>query len=366
MSTPSNTLYSPETLPAEPRAQGAVADSRLPEISEWKPLVAKYQIPSAWRASWQLANTIGPYIFLWYLMYRSLAVSPWLTLPLAMLAGALLVRVFIFTHDCGHGSFFKSRLANDITGFVTGLLTFTPYYHWRWEHSLHHGSSGDLDRRGVGDIWTMTVQEYIESTRWRRFAYRLSRNPLVLFVFAPFYLFIIQMRIPSSRANKRERAYVFILASIFGIKAFLFIQLTVTAVAGAAGVWLFYVQHQFEDVYWERNEEWDYTAAALQGSSFYKLPRILHWFSGNVGYHHIHHLSPKIPNYNLERCHRSSAVFRDVKHITLRSSLKSLTLRLWDEQCNKLVGYRRMREIRRAQRSQSVPTTEAAQPVRHE
>jgi len=348
----------PASAPA--RTPPAAAPSS-PSISDWKPLVAKYQKPSTWRAAWQLVDTLGPYILLWYLMYRSMAISWWITLPLAALAGALLARVFIFFHDCGHGSFFKSRLANDITGFITGLLTFTPYSHWRWEHALHHASSGDLDRRGAGDIWTMTIQEYLEATRWKRFAYRVSRNPIVLFVIAPLYLFLIHMRIPSPKASKREwhsvwwmnlaiLGYATVLSWIFGIKAFLLIQLTITMVAGTAGVWMFYVQHQFENVYWERREDWDYTAAALQGSSFYKLPKILHWFTGNIGYHHIHHLCPRIPNYNLERCHQSHPLFRDVKPITLRSSLKSLTLRLWDEQRHKLVGYRRMREVRQQER----------------
>ena len=347
-------IVEPITPEASPRTDTAA----------WKEIVAKYQKPSPARALWQIINTLVPYALLWYLMYRSLSVSWWLTLPLAILAGAFLVRVFIIFHDCGHGSFFKSRRANDVVGFITGILTLTPYYHWRWEHAIHHASAGDLDKRGMGDIWTMTVQEYLESSRWKRFAYRLARNPVVLFVIAPLYLFLIRQRFPSAEANPRERrsvywmnlaifAMVAVLVWIYGFKAFLLIQLTVMAVAGGAGVWMFYVQHQFEDVYWERGEDWDYTAAALQGSSFYKLPKILQWFSGNIGFHHIHHLSARIPNYNLERCHRSHPIFQDVKPITLFSSLRSLTLRLWDEKQKELVGYRRMREMRRQQRTSS-------------
>jgi omega-6 fatty acid desaturase (delta-12 desaturase) len=294
-------------------------------------------------------------------MYRSLAVSYWLTLPLAALAGALLVRVFIIFHDCGHGSFFKSRLANAITGFITGMLTFTPFYHWRWEHARHHATSGDLGRRGTGDVWTMTVQEYLESSRWKRFAYRLARNPIVLFVIAPVFLFVVLQRFPSPRASQRERRSVWwmnlailamaaALSWVFGIVPYLFIQLTVWIVGGAAGVWLFYVQHQFEDAYWERREDWDYTRAALEGSSFYKLPRILQWFSGNIGYHHIHHLSPRIPNYNLERCYKSHPLFQDVKPITLFSSLKSLNFRLWDERLRKLVGFRHLKKRRKEEK----------------
>jgi omega-6 fatty acid desaturase (delta-12 desaturase) len=291
-------------------------------------------------------------------MYLSLSVSWWLTFPLALLAGGLLVRVFIIFHDCGHGSFFKSRVANDVTGFIAGLLTFTPYYHWRWEHSLHHASSGDLDRRGTGDIWTMTVQEYLESSRWRRFAYRLARNPLILFVIAPVFLFAIRERFPSPSANTRERhsvwlmntalfAMVVSLSLIFGWKEYLLIQLTIMVFSGAIGVWMFYVQHQFEGTYWERGEAWEYTAAALQGSSFYRLPRLLQWFTGNIGFHHIHHLSPRIPNYNLERCHRSNPLFEQVQAVTMLTSLKSLTFHLWDEQKRRLVSFGQIRHLPR-------------------
>ena len=327
----------------------------------WREIVLKYQQPSVWRASWQIVNTVVPYAGVWALMYFCLAVSWWLVVPLAILAGALLVRVFIIFHDCGHGSFFKSRGANDLVGFLAGILTFTPYYHWRWEHNIHHSSAGDLDKRGTGDVWTMTVQEYLESSRWKKFAYQLSRNPFILFVIAPLFLFLIRQRFPSAKTNTRERHSVYAmnaailgmavsLTMIFGLKAYLLIQLIILMVAGGAGVWMFYVQHQFEDVYWERGEEWSYEAAALQGSSFYKLPRILQWFSGNIGFHHIHHLSPRIPNYNLEKCHQADPLFQQVKPITLFSSLKSATYRLWDEKNKKLVGYRHLRELRKQQK----------------
>jgi omega-6 fatty acid desaturase (delta-12 desaturase) len=328
-----------------------------PDNAAWKGIVAKYQQPSTWRALWQIVDTIVPYGLLWYLMYVSLPVSWWLIPPLAVIAGALLVRVFIIFHDCGHGSFFKSRLANDAVGFVAGLLTFTPYYHWRWEHSIHHGSAGDLDRRGVGDVWTLTVQEYLESSRWRKFAYRLARNPIVLFVIAPFYLFVIKQRFPSAKAKPRERqsvylmnlallGYAFGMSLIFGLKNFLLIETMVWMVAGGAGIWLFYVQHQFEGVYWERGEDWTFAQAALQGSSFYKLPRVLQWFSGNIGFHHIHHLSSRIPNYNLEKCHKADPLFQQVKPVKLFSSLKSLNFRLWDEKRKRLVGFHHLKKLR--------------------
>ncbi len=222
----------------------------------WKEIVLKYQKPSVWAALWQISNTVVPYGALWYLMSLCLAVSWWLVVPLAVLAGAFLVRVFIIFHDCGHGSYFKSRGANDTVGFLTGVLTFTPYYHWRWEHAIHHSSSGDLDKRGTGDVWTMTVQEYLESSRWKKFAYRLSRNPFILFVIAPMFLFLIRQRFPSPKASERERHSVWAmnaailamalgLSWLVGLKAYLIIQLIIIMVAGGAGVWMFYVQHQF-------------------------------------------------------------------------------------------------------------------------
>jgi omega-6 fatty acid desaturase (delta-12 desaturase) len=208
------------------------------------------------RSLWQLVNTLVPYGLLWYLMYVSLGVSYWLTGGVALLAGGFLVRVFIIFHDCGHGSYFKSRKANDILGFITGLLCFTPYFHWRWEHALHHATAGDLDRRGTGDVWTLTVQEYLEASSWKRFLYRLARNPLILFVLAPLFLFVIKQRFPSTKAGRRERYSVYWtnlalvavatgLSCLFGFKTYLLLQLGVVIVAAVAGVWLFYVQHQF-------------------------------------------------------------------------------------------------------------------------
>lgn len=330
------------------------------DTSMWKEIVARYQKPCIGRATWQMVNTLIPYVGLWVAMYFTKSISWWLTIPLAVVAGGLLVRTFIIFHDCGHGSFFKSQKANHIVGSITGLLTFTPYFHWRWEHAIHHSASGDLDRRGMGDVWTLTVEEYLNSSRWRRFSYRLARNPFILFVIAPMILFLGINRVPKPKTPNRERYSVHLttfaigLMSIglilaFGWKAFLIIQLTVLAVAGSAGVWLFYVQHQYEGVYWERSDKWDYVSAALHGSSFYKLPKILQWFSGNIGFHHIHHLSARIPNYNLERCHKAEPLFQTVKPITLISSLKSFTFRLWDEQHRRLVGYAYLRTLRRQQ-----------------
>jgi omega-6 fatty acid desaturase (delta-12 desaturase) len=324
----------------------------------WKQAVARYQEPMLRKSLWQVIDSILPYLALCGLMIWSLHHSYWLTLALAVAAAGFMVRIFIIFHDCGHGSFFRSQRANDLLGFITGVLTFTPYLQWRHKHALHHATSGDLDGRGTGDIWTMTVQEYVESSRWKRLAYRAFRNPFVLFVIAPLYLFLIHQRIPSRGIGRRERlgvhwtnlAIVLIAVAMslcIGFKAYLLIQLPVMTMTGTIGLWLFYVQHQFDGVYWKRRATWGFTESALQGSSFYKLPKILQWFSGNIGFHHIHHLCPRIPNYNLEPCHRADPLFQTVKPITLLSSLRSFTFRLWDEQRGRLTGYRRLRELRR-------------------
>lgn len=338
------------------------SDERMTNTALWEEIPSRFQMPQAWRSVWQVANTLVPYAILWYLIYRSLSVSYWITVPLMLLAAGFMVRAFIIFHDCCHGSFFKSRKATNVLGFITGVLVFTPFQHWRWEHAVHHGHAGNLDGRGMGDVWTLTVQEYLEASHWKRFAYRLARNPVMLFVISPFFLFLVLYRFAAPNAGKRERhsvhwtnlallAVAVVMSSVLGWKAYLLIQLTLVALAGAAGVWLFYVQHQFEGVYWARHDEWDFTAAALQGSSFYKLPRVLQWFTGNIGLHHIHHLNPKIPNYHLEKCHEAVPLFQTVKPLTLLSSFKSLTYRLWDEQRQKLVGFGHLRRLQRQQTS---------------
>jgi len=329
-----------------------------PATSTWKQAVAEHRKPVLRRSVWQLVNSVIPYLALWGLMIWTLNISYWITLALAVAAAGFLVRIFIIFHDCGHGSFFRSRRANRLTEFVTGVLTFTPYRQWRHKHALHHATSGDLDRRGAGEIWTLTVREYLESSRWKRLSYRFARNPLVLFGLAPFYVFLVQQRFPSRAVEKPVRRGVYwtnaallaiavLMILTIGIKAYVLIQLPVITLAAAAGVWLFYVQHQFEDVQWERRADWNYAEAALRGSSFYKLPKVLQWFTGNIGFHHIHHLSPSIPNYNLERCYKQTPMFQRVKPITLWRSMRCLSFRLWDEQRRKLVGYGRLRAIRR-------------------
>ena len=336
--------------PASPNAD------RRQTKAKWKASVAEHEIPHRGRATWQLLNTVGTYVALWTLIGWSLSIAWWLSIPFVILAGGILVRIFIIFHDCGHGSFYQSRIANQIWGFITGILTFSPFYQWKWQHDIHHATSGNLDRRGTGDIWTMTVQEYLEASRWKRFAYRLARNPFVLFVIGPLFVFLVQQRFSSPSAKLRARISVWITNSavillawglifVFGWLPWLIVQVSIIAVAGSIGIWLFYVQHQFEEAYWERNEDWDYTSAALKGSSFYKLPRLLQWFTGNIGFHHIHHLSHRVPNYNLERCHRSNPMFSQVKVISIRESLKSLRYRLWDEASARLVSFRSLKAI---------------------
>ncbi len=317
----------------------------------WKQLVAPYQKPQTRASLWQLANSVVPYLALWAAGYHLLAVSYWLTLATSVLAAGFLVRIFIIFHDCGHGSFFASRRANDAVGFITGVLTFTPYFDWRREHALHHATAGDLDRRGLGDVATMTVEEYRQASVWRRIAYRLYRNPLFLLGVGPLWVFLVKQRFPRKASGPRERLSVHltnlallavgaILTLTIGFKSLVLVQLPILAIGGAAGLWLFYVQHQFEQVYWARGSQRDFVAAALRGSSFYQLPRVLQWFTGNIGFHHIHHLSPRIPNYLLERCHREQPALQQVHRLTLRSSLRSLRLRLFDEATGRMVSFR--------------------------
>jgi omega-6 fatty acid desaturase (delta-12 desaturase) len=318
----------------------------------WKQTVAKYRKPDA-RSWWQVANSFAPYAALWVLMYLSLDVSYLLTLALAVPAAGFLMRIFIILHDCGHGAFLKSKTARDRLGFICGVLTFTPYFHWRHTHAVHHATSGDLDNRGTGDIWMLTVDEYAALPRLKRWRYRFYRNPLVLFGIGPLVLFFILHRVPTGAGadKKRERNNVYwtnlallgvlaLAAVTIGLKAYILIQLPIAVIAFSFGVWLFYIQHQFETCYWERHENWDYLTAATMGSSYYKLPKVLQWFTGNIGFHHIHHLSPMVPNYNLERCYNENPVFRQSPTLTLRTSLQSLRLYLWDEEQKRLVGFK--------------------------
>lgn len=325
------------------------ADLASMDRAELKQILSNYQQPNTWRSLWQLANTLLPNFFLLYLMYLSLQVSCLLTLALSIVTAGFMARTFIIFHDCGHGSFFKSRKANEITGIICGVLTLTPYHYWRHSHAIHHATAGDLDRRGTGDVMTLTIEEFRALPRLRQLWYRIFRNPVVMFTFGASLLFIVGHRFYKPGTGRRERwsvhytniilfALVAGVISLIGWQAYLMIHLPVIFFMCSAGVWLFYVQHNFEGTYWERHDRWDYFQAGIQGSSFYKLPAVLQWFTGNIGFHHIHHLNSRIPNYFLPRCYRDNPVFH-IKPLTLRSSLRSLRLRFWDEENRKMVGY---------------------------
>lgn len=324
---------------------------------KWQAVVSRYAYPETWRSVWQVLNSLIPFIVTWYLMYRSLEIGYWLTLLLAVPAAGFMVRLFIIFHDCCHGSFFRSLRANELMGLVMGVLTFTPFYEWKHSHAIHHATAGDLDRRGIGDVYTMTVEEYLAAPWYKKFGYRIMRNPAILFTIGSFIVFVVTHRFWASGSGKRERNSVIWtnlalagligwLVTLIGWQAFLLVEVPILLIACSAGVWLFYVQHNFEPTYWERHSNWDFFNAGMDGSSFYKLPRVLQWFTGNIGFHHIHHLSPKIPNYKLEACHNENPEFQ-IEPLTFRESLKSLFFRLWDEKNKMLVGWEVLKQYRR-------------------
>jgi omega-6 fatty acid desaturase (delta-12 desaturase) len=326
----------------------------------WVKTVAKYQTPKLSISLWQIASSYIPYIALWVAMYYSLSVSYLLTLVLAVIAGGFLVRIFIIQHDCGHMAFFKDKRLNDIVGFISGVFTLTPYEYWQTGHARHHATSGDLDFRGYGDVWTMTVKEYIAATPKNRLGYRMYRNPFIMFGLGPLYMFVINQRAPLAwryaDTHKMKRSLIYtdlallaitiVMSFTIGFWNFLAILLPTAAVSGGIGVFLFYVQHQFEEAYWRYHPEWDYTSAALEGSSYLKLPRALQWITGNIGLHHIHHLSPRIPNYLLEQCHNENPEFQNAPTLSLRTALGIVVskLALFDEEQNRLISFKETHE----------------------
>ena len=326
----------------------------------WRTLVARYQQPDLRKSIWQIANSYGGLLLCFALMYWSLNVSYWLTLLLALPTAGMLVRTFIIQHDCGHGSFFKNRRANDSVGIACSIFTMIPYKFWRRSHAIHHAHHAELEERGIGDIWTMTVNEYRQAAWWLRLAYRVFRNPFFLFLVAPTINFVILTRLPvggGSTWHNGERASVWwtnlaIAAWVSGASLLvgfgnvLLVHLPVIIIAASVGTWLFYVQHQYERTYWEHTPEWDFTLAAMAGSSYYKLPRLLQWFTGNIGFHHIHHLSPRIPNYHLQDCHEQNPLFQRVVQLTLVSSLKTMWLSLWDEEQRRIVTFREAMQVK--------------------
>ena len=329
--------------------------TRLPSPhagAEWRHAVGPYLGSSAWRAAFQLVTTLVPLAAAVWAVHSLRAWCLALALGLDLVVAGLLVRTFVLMHDCAHGSFFRSRRVNDAVGFVTGVLTLTPFAQWRRDHALHHASSGDLDRRGHGDVPTLTVREYRDRSARGRFLYRVLRHPAALLLGGPLHLALGQrFRSRGTATGARQ------LASVWGTNLAIALVLSgaVWAVgwrsvviayavpyylAALMGVWLFYVQHQFEDAYWAPHEAWDYAEAALRGSSHLRLPWALRWFTASIGLHHVHHIAPRIPNYRLQRCHDANAVFQRSPTVTLRSGLSALRLTLWDEERQRLVGFR--------------------------
>jgi acyl-lipid omega-6 desaturase (Delta-12 desaturase) len=320
----------------------------------WRETLAPFAVPCTRRGLLAVATSALPYVALCAVMYMTLGVSPALTGVLAIAAAGFLLRVFVMFHDCAHGSLLPSRRANAVLGTVLGLLVLSPFRRWRHDHAVHHATSGDLDRRGVGDIVTLTVAEY-RARRWRgRAAYRLIRNPLVMFGLGPVFAMIVGPRIVARGARPRMRNSVLGndvalavavggLCLLIGWRAFLIVWAPAALVAGSVGIWLFYVQHQFEDAYWQSGDVWSYADAALRGSSYLKLPRVLQFFTGNIGLHHVHHLNARIPNYNLRRAHAASPMFASVPTLSLWSGLRSVRFKLWDEQAGRLVTFAQAR-----------------------
>lgn len=305
----------------------------------------------------QLINTIVPLIVLWYGAYLSLAISYWIALPIAIIAAGFVIRTFIIFHDCTHMSFFKNKRANAIIGTITGILTFVPYEQWKYTHVMHHATSGNLDKRGIGDIWLLTVEEYEAAPWWRKISYRLYRNPIVMFGLGPIAVFLVEYRFNRKGAKRKERLNTYLTnASIVGLsallcwavgwQAFLMIHGPIFFVSGLLGIWLFYVQHQFEESYFEHEDEWSYVKAAVEGSSYYKMPKPLQWITGNIGFHHVHHLSPRVPNYNLEKAHNHTTPLQKATTITISTSLKSLKFRLWDEKTKSFVTFGRRKVMK--------------------
>ena len=336
----------PKTVKSDP------SDAR-----QWVKHLAAYRDPSTARSLFELGVTIGPFVALWALAWWSLSVSYWLTLVISVANGAFLLRLFTIQHDCGHGSFFKNRTASDWTGRALGVLTLTPYDVWRHSHSIHHSASGNLSHRGIGDINTLTVDEYNERNAFGRLIYRLYRNPIVLFGLGPGYLFLVQNRLPLGFMNQARfwisamgtnAAILFALGVIIyfgGLMPLLLIFLPSTLLAATAGMWLFYVQHQFEDAHWEEEDDWQLHDAALHGSSHYIMPAPLQWLSGNIGIHHVHHLYSRIPFYRLPEVLNDHQELAESNRMTIRESLASARLHLWDVRQKRLLSFAEARAL---------------------
>jgi acyl-lipid omega-6 desaturase (Delta-12 desaturase) len=327
------------------------------DISRWRRTLGEYRTPSALRGIFELAVTVIPFALAWFLMYWALTHgNMWLYGLLLLPASGLLVRLFLIQHDCGHRAFFASRKANDWLGRLISILTLTPYDHWRRAHSIHHATSGNLARRGVGDVDTLTVAEYLARPRWHRLRYRAYRHPAVMFGIGPFFLFVLQNRLPAGfmrdgwlpwvstmATNVAVAAVAGLLIWAIGFQAFLLVHAPVLLLGAVAGVWLFYVQHQFERTYWAKRETWNVHEAGLRGSSHYDLPAVLRWFTANIGVHHVHHLSSQIPYYRLPQVLHDHPELRNVGRLTLLQSFKCIRLVLWDEESRRLISFKELR-----------------------
>ncbi len=301
-----------------------------------------------------LATSVVPFLFLWAAMFAVYSTSYWLVLLLAIPAAGFLVRTYIMFHDCVHGSLMRSKRANTWLGTALGLLVFTPFARWRYEHLIHHATAGDLDRRFIGDVPMLTVAEYRAKPFFFRLGYRLYRTPLVMFGLGSIYSTVLMQRFPTPATRNRQQRSVWLtnlavvvfvgaLCFAFGWQTVLFVELPLVILAGSVGIWLFYVQHQFDDTYWERTDEWSFNDAALRGSSHLALPKVLQFFSGNIGFHHVHHLNPKIPNYNLERAHEEQPMFRSVPSMSFTDALRAVQLKLYDEDAQRMATWKQAR-----------------------
>ena len=327
------------------------------DARDWVKILAKYRDPNVGRSTFELLISFMPFVALWAFAWWMTSYSYWLALAIAMVNGAFLVRLFLIQHDCGHNSFFTNRHVSDWIGRAIGVLTLTPYDVWRRTHSQHHSASGNLDRRGMGDVHTLTVTEYMALTKFGKFKYRLYRNPFVLFGLGPFYLFFLQNRLPlglmksgwkywtsAMGTNATIALFVGLITWFGGWQVLLLIFIPTTLVAASIGVWLFYVQHQFEDTLWDNEEDWQLHDAALHGSSHYVMPKPLQWMTANIGIHHVHHLYARIPFYRLTEVLRDHPVLAEAQKLTIRESLQCFKLQLWDETNRKLLSYKQARQ----------------------
>jgi omega-6 fatty acid desaturase (delta-12 desaturase) len=324
---------------------------------EWKERLRPFEQVSDWRCLWQVVNSFVPFFLLLYVSWRCLQHSFWLSLPVSVFAAGFLVRLFIIQHDCGHGTFFRNAIVRDAIGFCCGCLTFTPYVSWARFHARHHAISSNLDRRDeIDDVPTLTVREYLALPWWRKVQYRLLRQRSLVLLVIPTLLFVLVHRftVGNKQPSWAERlsvlstnvaigAVVVLCCVTIGLKSAVLVYAPTLFVASGIGLWIIYIEHQFEQTYWAPREEWDFVTASLRGSSFLDLPAVLRWFTGNIGYHHIHHIDPKIPNYNLKRCHESVAELQSPPRLTIREAWRSLSLALWDEDRQKLIGFSDLR-----------------------